>query len=111
LRYVAVLLTVLIDAAVLIGLLKGITDADVGLGLAVVLAIGTSIGVTALAYVLIPVMGIWGLIIAANVGGLVLGVLISALFGTEIKRSFFVGGIFVLVHIVVVICLSAATRV
>ena len=59
-----------------------------------------------LAFALVPVMGFAGLIVAANVGGLLLGVVISALFGSEIKRSFFVGGIFVLVHIVVAICLT-----
>ena len=104
------MLAILIDAAVLIGLLKVITDDDVSLGLSFMLALGTALAVYGLALALVPVMGFWGLIIAANVGGLLLGILISALFGTEIKRSFFVGGIFVAVHIVVAICMTLLLR-
>jgi hypothetical protein len=106
-----VLLILIIDAAVLIGLLKAITDDDVGFGIAFVLALGTALGVGLLAMALNASLGPWwALIIAANVGGLLLGIAISALFGTEIKRSFFVGGIFVLVHIVVAVCLHLMTR-
>jgi hypothetical protein len=100
------MVAILIDAAVLISLLKLITDDDVSFLLAFIIALCAALGVSFLAMALIPVMGFAGLIVAANVGGLLLGIVISALFGTEIKRSFFVGGIFVLVHIVVAICLS-----
>ena len=92
-------LLLLIDAGVLIGLISAISDDDVNIRTALGIAFGAALGVNGLARVLIPTMGLWGLIIAANVIGLLVGVLISALYGAEIKRSFSVGGIFVLVHI------------
>ncbi len=104
------MLLLFIDAAVLMGLIKSISDDDVNLGTALLLALGAALGVNALTYVLAPSMGIWGLLIAANVVGLLLGIAISALFGSEIKRSFFVGGIFVLVHIAAAVCLTLMMR-
>lgn len=101
------MLTILIDAGVLIALLKGITDDDVNFGLACVIALGAAIGVAGLTFGLAePIGPLWALIVAANVIGLLLGVLISALFGTALKQSFFVGGIFVLVHIGIALCMS-----
>jgi hypothetical protein len=58
-----------------------------------------AIAVSVLAMWLVPMMGLLGLIIAANIVGLLVGLAVSALYGTEIKRSFMVGGIFVLVHL------------
>jgi hypothetical protein len=88
-----------IDAAVLILLIKSISDDDVSWGFPVLISIVAAIAVSVLAMWLVPMMGLLGLIIAANIVGLLVGLAVSALYGTEIKRSFMVGGIFVLVHL------------
>lgn len=88
-----------IDAAVLIALIKSISDDDVSWGFPILISVVASIGVSVLAMWMIPMMGLWGLIIAANIVGLLVGVAVSALYGTEIKRSVTVGGIFVIVHL------------
>ncbi len=99
------MLQIAIDAAVLIGLIKSISDDDVNILTACLIALGAAIGVNFLVLLLVPVLGAWvGLLAAASIVGLLVGVAISALFGSEIKRSFTVGGVFVLVHILVAIC-------
>ena len=90
---------ILIDAAVLMILLKTINDDDVGFGTAVLVAIAAAIGTSVLAIGLALVMGIAGIIVAAIVAAVLLGVAVSALFGAEIKRSFLIATIFMVVHI------------
>jgi hypothetical protein len=93
-------LLILIDAAVLVAMLKSITDDDISFGLACGLALGAAVAVAAGIYGLAQPMGpLMALIVVANGVGIILGVLISALFGTPLKQSFMVAGVFVLVHI------------
>ena len=95
------MLGILIDAAVLIGLLKIINDDDVGLGTACIVALVASLGTAALAFGLVSVMGISGLFVASLLAAALLGVAVSAMFGVEIKRSFLIAGLFMLVHLAV----------
>ncbi|MHC4180755.1 MAG: hypothetical protein ACYSWU_24915 [Planctomycetota bacterium] len=95
------MLGILIDAAVLMALLKTVTDEDVGFGTAVLVAIAAAIGTALLAFGLTAVMGVAGIIVAAIVAAAGLGIAVSALFGVEIKRSFLISAIFMVVHIAV----------
>ncbi len=93
------MLGILIDAAVLMVLLKTVSDQDVDFVTAVIVAIVAAIGTTALAFGLVSMMGIAGIIVAAIAAAAGLGIAVSALFGVEIKRSFLIGAIFMVVHI------------
>ena len=93
------MLGIAIDAVVLIVLLKTLNDEDVGFGTAFLVALVAAIGTTALAFGLVAVMGITGIFVAAVVAAGLLGAAVSALFGVEIKRSFLIAIIFMVVHI------------
>jgi len=93
------MLGIAIDAVVLIALLKIINEDDIGFGTAFVVALVASIGTTVLAIGLAAAMGLGGIVVAAVIAALLLAIAVSALFGVEIKRSFLIGGIFMLVHI------------
>lgn len=90
-----------IDALVLMVLLKTMNDDDVGFGTSILVSIVASIGTGLLAFGLGSVMGIAGVLLAAIIAAALLGVAVSALFGVEIKRSFLIGAIFMVVHIVI----------
>ena len=94
------MLMLLIDAAVLMILLKTINDDDdVGLGTAIVTALITSIGTGLLAYGLVAAMGPAGVFVAAMIAATLLGIAVAAFFGVEIKRAMLIAVIFITVHI------------
>ena len=93
------MLGIAIDAVVLIFLLNIISDEDVSFGKAFVVALIAAIGTFALAIGLVVLMGIAGIFVAAIIAAVLLGFAVSALFGVEIKRSFLIAGIFMVVHI------------
>ena len=92
-----------IDALVLIALLKVINEDEVDFLTAFLVALVASIGTAVLAAVLAVALGFPGLILAAAIAALLLGAAVSLLFGVEIKRSFLIAGIFLVVHITVAI--------
>jgi hypothetical protein len=87
-----------IDALVLMVLLKTINDDEVGFGTSIAVALVASIGTALLAFGLVMAMGIAGIAVAAILAAAIVGVAISSLFGVEIKRSFLIGAIFMVVH-------------
>ena len=94
------MLQILIDAAVLIMMLKAISDEDVGLGKACAISFITAVGTMLLAFGLGAVLGgLLGVFLAALIAAVLLGLALSALLGAEIKRSMLVAGVFMLVHI------------
>jgi hypothetical protein len=93
------MLGILIDAGVLMLLLKTINDEDVDFVTAIIVAFVAAIGTAALASGLALVMGTVGVILAALVAVGALGIAISALFGMEIKRSFLIAFLFMVIHI------------
>ncbi|MBI3866092.1 MAG: hypothetical protein HY290_29795 [Planctomycetia bacterium] len=93
----------MVQAAVVGDALKLISDDDVGFGLACLIAFGTSIGTTLLAFALVAVMGIAGIFVAAVLAAAILGAALSWLMGAEIKRAFAIAGLFMLVHLGLVI--------
>jgi hypothetical protein len=88
----------MIDAAVLLGLISAIYDTDISWGAAILIALGTSIGtmlaVGALGTVMSPILAL--LLCMVLVAGL-LGVLISAMLGAAVKESFIISGLFMFI--------------
>jgi hypothetical protein len=93
------MLGIAIDALVLMVLLKLINEDEIEFGTACIVALVASIGTTILAVGLTAVIGLAGLVIAAVIAAVALGIAVSALFGVEIKRSFVIGVVFMVVHI------------
>jgi hypothetical protein len=104
------MLMLLIDACVLMVLLKAINDDDVGLGSAILVALVTAVGTTLLALGLAEVMGVAGVFVAALIAAGLLGIAVSALFGVEIKRSMLIAVIFIVVHVAASFALTAMFR-
>lgn len=104
------MLGILLDAAVLMFLLKVINEDEIGFGTSVIVAVIASVGTTLLAIGLSLLIGIAGVAVAAVIAALLLGVAVAALFGVEIKRSFLIGGLFMLVHMGVALGLHYALR-
>ncbi len=94
-----ILVRIGIDAAVLMFLLKVVNDEDVDFGTAFLVALATAIGTGVLAWLLAAAMGFAGTILAAIIAAALLGVAVSALFGVEIKRSFLIATLFVVIHV------------
>jgi len=93
------MLGIIIDAAILMLLLYTINDQDIGFGISIVVALIASIGTAVLAVGLVGLMGVAGIAVAGVIAAVLLGVAVSAIFGVEIKRSFLIGVIFIVVHI------------
>lgn len=93
------MLGIAIDAAVLIFLLQTINQDEIGFGTAFLVALVASVGTLLLAIGFASFMGLAGLFVGAIVAAVLLGVAVSALFGVEIKRSFLIAGIYMVVHI------------
>ncbi len=89
---------ILIDAAILLGLISAIYDTDISWVTAIFIALGTSIGATlaagALGAVMPPILAL--LVCMVFLAGL-LGVLISALLGAAVKESFIISGLFMFI--------------
>ena len=95
----SIILGILIDAVVLIVLLKTIVDEEVGFLVACAIALGASILTSFLAILLTAAIGIAGVFVAALIAAALLGVVVSAICGAEIKRALAIGGIFTIVHV------------
>ncbi len=82
----------IIDAAVLVFLVQALGDDTVEFLTAIIVALFASVGTA--------VMGsLIGDLLAALLGAAGVGVAVSALCGIEIKRSFLIGGLFLVIHI------------
>jgi hypothetical protein len=97
------LLVIALDALVLMVLLKAVSDEEVDFRTAAIIAVVAAIGTFALAFGLGILMGIAGVILAAIIAACALGVAVSAMFGTEIKRSFVIGILFMVCHVGIVL--------
>jgi hypothetical protein len=100
------MLSAVIEAAILIVLLKALSGEDISFGGACLIAFVSSVATTLLAMALTLAMGPAGFFVAALIAAAVLGAVLSALFGVEIKRACVIGGIFTVVHIAIGIGLS-----
>lgn len=93
------MLGIAIDALLLIVLLQAINEDNIGFGTAFIVALVASIGTAVLASVLVASIGFAGILVAPIIAAALIGVALSTLVGVEIKRAFFIGGIFMLVRI------------
>ena len=91
------------DTIALVGLMVALSGEGIGIGTAAIISGIFAIATTVLGAILGSVLGIAGVLIAALIGAAILGLVISAMFGMEIKRSFAVGGAFAAVHFVVAV--------
>ncbi len=93
------MLLLALDAFVLMVLLKTITDEEVEFWTAVLIALGTSIGTSVLATVLVEPMGLLGVVLALLISTIILAIAVSRLCGVEIKRAIAIAGGFMLFHV------------
>jgi hypothetical protein len=101
------MLMILIDAAILIGLLAAFQEEELSFGFAAIMALVTSLVTFALAYVLFSAMGLPGVYLALVIAAVLLGIALSALYGMEIKRAVMVACIFMVAHAVISYGLSS----
>lgn len=104
------MLLIAIDAVVLIGLLKSISDEDLPFSTAFIIALIASIGTSILAFMFVSAMGLAGVFVAVGIAAALLGLTVSAICGVEIKRSFLIGAIFVVVHVVTAVGMQMMLR-
>ena len=99
-----------IKSLCLIGILKVMADEEIsfwqGAGLALAASIGSGLLMTGLA----PSLGLWALPVALNLVGLGLGAGISALCGTEIKRSFLIAAVYIFVDLIISVVIGLLFR-
>ena len=93
------MLGILIDAAVLMVLIKAVNEQEVDFVTSIIIALVASIGTGLIAVGLGTLMGTVGLLLAAVVGAVVVGFAVSVFVGMEFKRACLVGAIFVAVHL------------
>lgn len=94
------------DTIALVGLMVALSGDGIGIGTAAIISGIFAIATTILGAILAAVMGFAGILVAALIGAGILGLVISAMFGMEIKRAFAVGGAFAAVHFVVAVCVA-----
>jgi hypothetical protein len=95
------MLSIAIKSLCLMGLLKAMADEEIGFWKGVALAFAASLGSAFLLQGLAPSLGLWAIPVALGLVGLGLGAAISAICGTEIKRSFLVAAAYILVDLVI----------
>ena len=100
------MLTILADGVIFMAVLKIVNNEEVDFLTSLAVGFVAALVAGLLAAGLAAVMGIAGAVLALIIVGLLLGLAVSAMFGTEIKRSFLVGGLFILIHCAVTIGLE-----
>jgi len=95
------MLAIAVKSLCLMGLLKAMADEEISFWQGVGLALGASIGSALLIKALTPWLGLWAILVTLNLVGLGLGAAISAVCGTEIKRSFLIAAVYIVVDLVV----------
>ena len=98
-REIVIMLQILVDAAVLIVLLKSLSGVEVDLGIAAIIALAASFGATFVAIGLMLVIGVVGIVLAAILMAVAVGIALSLFFGADLKRACLIGVIFTVVHI------------
>jgi hypothetical protein len=101
---------ILIDAAVLMCLLQVMSGEEIGYTTAALISVVVAVGTLLASTGLVAMIGVAGVVVAAAAGALFLGILVSALWGLEIKRSFLIGALFMVAHIAVGLTISAIMR-
>jgi len=93
------MLGILLNACVLMALLKVINDEDAGFGMSALVALGTSIGALVLGIVFVEMMGSAGFIVAALLTAALLAIAVAAIFAVELKRACLISVLFMAINI------------
>jgi hypothetical protein len=88
-----------IDALLVIVLLKTVSDREIGFWTAAGIGLVASTVATVLAIRLMSAVGFAGIILAAPISGILLGMALVWCFGAKIKRACVVGTVFAVVHL------------
>jgi len=95
-----------LSAVVLVVLIQVISDEEPGFWWCVALSFLTSIAVQLLANLSTTLVGPLGIFLALGAGFGILGFLISAMFGVEIKRSYLISGIYFVIYYGILIAIA-----
>lgn len=93
------MLGLILEAMILIGLIKIFTDDDVGFWKPVGIALLTAIATAVLAGVFFEMLGLWGIVVGVTLAAALLAGLLTLLFGIEFKNSSIIGVAFVFIHV------------
>jgi hypothetical protein len=104
------MLGLLLNAVILIVLIKTVSNRDVDMLTAGIMAVVVSIVGGALAFGLVLALGIAGLFLAGIITAAALGFAISAFLGIDMQRSMIIGVVFMIVNIGVSIFFHVAMR-
>jgi len=101
------MLQLLLDAVVLISLLKMFNDDEMGLLSACFTAFLFAVLTAVLSLIGVAVMGLAGLFVGLAISAGLIGLIVSAMFGIDVRRSILIAGIFIVCHVGVGMGLSA----
>lgn len=99
-----------LNALILVGLLKAMDGEEVDMLTAVLLGFGTSVVSSLIVLGLAAALGAPGAYLGIVVSTALLGVALSALFGTEIKRAMLISVCYLVVQIVMSVAMSMMFR-
>jgi peptidoglycan biosynthesis protein MviN/MurJ (putative lipid II flippase) len=99
------LLILLLESAILIAMIKMVTDNETGFWTPLFISLLSAICTAVLANLLVVTLGLSGILVAASLSAALLTVALTVVFGTELKQSAIIGGIFVFVHIAIEVAL------
>ena len=105
------MLLLIIDACVLLMLVKMFVNEDAGFLGAILLSLATSIGISILLGGLAAVIGaLASILVSTVIGSAILGCAVSAVYGTDFKTGTKIAAIFLAVHLVCAIGLHLLLR-
>jgi len=101
------MLMLLIDAVILMGLISAVQQMEMEFMPAMIFCLVASILSLIVAVLLISALGDWGLILAAIISAIRIGLGVSYVLGAELKRSILIGVLFIVIHVAVSMTLDA----
>ncbi|MDB5339414.1 MAG: hypothetical protein JWN70_5033 [Planctomycetaceae bacterium] len=93
------MLVLLLEAGILVALIKIFTDDDIGFWKPLIIAFLTAIGTAVAAAFFLVLLGLWGILVGVVLSALLLALCLTGLFGIDFKNSAIIGGVFVFVHV------------
>ena len=98
------MLLLIIDACILLTLVKMFVDEDAGFLGAIFLSLATSIGISLLLGGLAVVIGgLASILVSTVIGSAILGCAVSTMYGTDFKTGTKIAAIFLVVHLACVV--------
>ncbi len=101
---------VVINAVILIALLKALSDAEVSFLGAVLVSLGTSLAGFVLSLVLSPSIGVAGAFVALGVVATGLAVVLSAAYGIDLRRAGLIALLYFVAQVILAVVLTALLK-